>query len=89
MSNPLDQAYLSAVLMARALEGVKHPKTDEAMALKDAIAKAVTHPDSMVEESFTKAWGRRGQFEGLALDGDLGDAVQKHATLLAQAELHF
>jgi hypothetical protein len=89
MTNALDHVYLSAVLLARALESAGHPKALEAMVLKDAIAKAVTHPDSVAEESFSKAWAQRGQFEGLGLEGDTGAAVAKHAALLAQAELSF
>lgn len=86
MPNMLDRAYLSAVMVANGLHSAGHGKAADAIALKDVLAKAVTHPDSMVEESFTHAWARRAQFAGLGLAGDAGAVVEKHAALLAQME---
>lgn len=84
MSSVLDQAYLSAVMLANGLQAAGHPKAADALALKQVVAKAVTHPDSMLEEAFTHAWGRRTQFVGLGIAGDAGVVVEKHAALLAQ-----
>lgn len=79
----IEQAYLSAVFLAQGLGSANHAKAEAAVKLKEAIAKAVTHPESMTEESFTHAWATRGQFAGLHLPGEQGVIVEKHAALLA------
>lgn len=86
MPNQIEKAYFSSVMVVSGLQSAAHPKAADAVALKNALARALTHPDSMVEESFTHAWGRRGQFAGLGLAGDQGAVVEKHASLLAGME---
>lgn len=87
-NNPLEAAYLSAVLLAGSLAKENHPKAAQALALKNAIAKAITHPDTMREVSFTEPWNNRNHFTKLKLKGETAELVTKHASILADTNLN-
>ncbi|MFZ2587864.1 MAG: hypothetical protein WAZ18_07100 [Alphaproteobacteria bacterium] len=88
MTSSLDAAYLSAVLLAGALMREQHPKGKDAMALKDAIAKALTHPDTMKDTLFAKAWSQRKDFMKIKLAGETGELISKHASILTETNIN-
>jgi hypothetical protein len=83
----IDAAYFSAVLVANALGAAGHPKAADAQALKDAVARALTHPDTIREEPFKTLWADRAAYSQLKIDGPHAETLAKHTRLLAEANL--
>lgn len=87
MTTPLEAAYFSAVLLAGGLGRHAHAKAAEAVALKEVLARAITHPDSLREAAFREVWDRRSQFSDLNFEGELGETLAKHARVLTETNL--
>lgn len=87
MSTPLETAYFSSVLLANGLTQHNHTKAAAARELKNALAHAITHPDTLRDSGFQTLWNNRRQFSDLNLDGELGETLARHATILENTNL--
>ncbi|MCP5405589.1 MAG: hypothetical protein H6922_05165 [Pseudomonadaceae bacterium] len=86
-TTPLEAAYFSAVMVAGALAKHGHAAAPQALELKHALARGLTHPDTLREADFQTVWNARKQFSDLNLDGEPGELVAKHAQILTETNL--
>lgn len=82
MPSNLENAYFSAVIVANGLNGLKHAKRMDASILKEGLAKAISNPAFLQDPDFPKIWKYRTYLTGLKLDGEIGEAVNKHIGIL-------
>ncbi len=90
MNAPLEAAYASSVIIANGLgrfpdQSAAH---DYAVKLKDALGKAVAHPNTVAHDSFQSLWSQRAsQFGAVNVHGELGNTIQKHIQILQATTL--
>lgn len=82
MSTNLENAYLSAVIVANGLQSLKHAKAGDAVVLKEALAKAVSNPAFLQDKDFPVLWKYRTFLKDLKLEGETGAAITKHINIL-------
>lgn len=82
MPSNLENAYFSAVIVSNGLTSLKHPKRADAAILKEGLAKAISNPAFLQDKDFPTIWKYRTYLTGLKLEGDMGEAINKHVGIL-------